>query len=97
MKKKIISAFSVLIALVLLVPSLIASATVTGFRDQVTDGVNYVGYFEVDGNVAVCIQHSRATPGAVLLRVRQKRALIKNSETVLYYGSHGPGTILEYI
>ena len=37
--------------------------TVTGFRDMVTDGVNVVGYFEVDGRVAVCVQHSVTTPG----------------------------------
>lgn len=94
MKKKIISVFSVLIALVLLVPSLIASATVTGFRDQVTDGVNYVGYFEVDGNVAVCIQHSRATPGLGSPTGPPKESFNQELRKVLYYGSHGPGTIL---
>ncbi|MEI3551504.1 MAG: hypothetical protein V8Q17_02610 [Acutalibacteraceae bacterium] len=48
----------------------IMTRTVTGFRDMVTDGVNFVGYFEVDGHVAVCIQHSVVTPGLVVQPVR---------------------------
>ncbi len=69
--------------------------TVTGFRDMVTDGVNVVGYFEVDGRVAVCVQHSVTTPGfRQFHRNAGGKAFNQELRKVLYYGSHGPGTIL---
>ena len=68
--------------------------TVTGFRDMVTDGVNVVGYFEVDGRVAVCVQHSVTTPGLGSSTGTPVESFNQELRKVLYYGSHGPGTIL---
>ena len=72
----------------------IMTRTVTGFRDMVTDGVNVVGYFEVDGNVAVCVQHSVTTPGLGSPTGTPVESFNQELRKVLYYGSHGPGAII---
>ncbi len=95
-KNKIIaSIMSVIMALSLaLIPCVTASAAVTGFRDQITDGVNTVGYFEVDGNVAVCINHSIPTPGLNSPTGTPAESYNEELRKVLYYGSYGPAAIL---
>ena len=72
----------------------IMTRTVTGFRDMVTDGVNVVGYFEVDGRVAVCVEHSVVTPGLGSPTGTPVESFNQELRKVLYYGSHGPGAIL---
>ena len=72
----------------------IMTRAVTGFRDMVTDGVNVVGYFEVDGRVAVCIQHSVVTPGLGSPTGTPVESFNQELRKVLYYGSYGPGAIL---
>ena len=72
----------------------IMTRTVTGFRDMVTDGVNIVGYFEVDGRVAVCVQHSVVTPGLGSPTGTPVESFNQELRKVLYYGSHGPDAIL---
>ena len=72
----------------------IMTRTVTGFRDMVTDGVNVVGYFEVDGRVAVCVEHSVVTPGLGSPTGTPVESFNQELRKVLYYGSYGPGTIL---
>lgn len=95
-KTKIIaSIMSVIMALsMILTPCVTVSAAVTGFRDQITDGVNTVGYFEVDGNVAVCINHSMATPGLNSPTGTPVESYNEDLRKVLYYGSYGPAAIL---
>ena len=95
-KTKIIaSIMSVIMALsMILTPCVTVSAAVTGFRDQITDGVNTVGYFEVDGNVAVCINHSMATPGLNSPTGTPAESYNEELRKVLYYGSYGPAAIL---
>ena len=68
--------------------------TVTGFRDMVTDGVNVVGYFEVDGRVAVCVEHSVVTPGLGSPTGTPVESFNQELRKVLYYGSYGPAAIL---
>ena len=72
----------------------IMTRTVTGFRDMVTDGVNIVGYFEVDGRVAVCVEHSVVTPGLGSPTGTPVESFNQELRKVLYYGSYGPGAIL---
>ena len=72
----------------------IMTRTVTGFRDMVTDGVNVVGYFEVDGRVAVCVEHSVTTPGLGSPTGTPVESFNQELRKVLYYGSYGPGAIL---
>ena len=72
----------------------IMTRTVTGFRDMVTDGVNVVGYFEVDGRVAVCVEHSVTTPGLGSPTGTPVESFNQELRKVLYYGSYGPSAIL---
>ena len=72
----------------------IMTRTVTGFRDMVTDGVNVVGYFEVDGRVAVCVEHSVVTPGLGSPTGTPVESFNQELRKVLYYGSYGPAAIL---
>ena len=72
----------------------IITRTVTDFRDMVTDGVNVVGYFEVDGRVAVCVEHSVVTPGLGSPTGTPVESFNPELKKVLYYGSYGPGAIL---
>ena len=72
----------------------IMTRTVTGFRDMVTDGVNVVGYFEVDGRVAACVEHSVVTPGLGSPTGTPVESFNQELRKVLYYGSYGPAAIL---
>ena len=71
----------------------IMTRTVTGFRDMVTDGVNVVGYFEVDGRVAVCVEHSVVTPGLGSPTGTPVESFNQELRKVLYYGSYGPAIL----
>ena len=92
MKTKLLAALLSIVMIFAAIPlsSLTAMAAVTGFRDMVTDGTSYVGYFEVDGNIAYCIQHSITTPGLNSPTGTPVESFNQNLRKVLYYGAHGP-------
>lgn len=92
LKTKLLAAVMSIVMVFAALPlsGLTAMAAVTGFRDQVTDGMSTVGYFEVDGNIAYCIQHSITTPGLGSPTGPPTESFNQNLRKVLYYGAHGP-------
>ncbi|MFT9116805.1 MAG: MucBP domain-containing protein [Sporolactobacillus sp.] len=65
------------------------------YNGKVTDGVNTVGYFIVDGHQAFCTYHAGDTPTSDTSQIANKEYNNTKAETVLYYGLDGPGDIFK--
>ena len=74
-----------------------AEAAATGkvtYYQKVTQGLSTVGYYEIDGKIAFCAEHSQTSPGkgATYTMVSSN---VQNADIrkVLYYGYSGPGDL----
>ena len=74
-----------------------AEAATTGtvtYYQKVTQGLSTVGYYEIDGKIAFCAEHSQTSPGkGATYNMVSSNVTNPEIRKVLYYGYSGPGDL----